>query len=242
MPAAALPSPIPPMQLLHKPPRMLATLALLALCGSAAAQTSAPPSREREALRRVQSALQQAQQQRDALQVEKSGLASTLSDQQALLQRQQAQLATAVEQRRRLAALTTEHADLKASLDQALEALASLRAQADNERTQSQARQAEAAQQQAALQRQHGEVVSANRALVARLEAAGKALAEERMRNQQLHAIGQAAIQRLRGLSPSERALQDDPVLGLTGVRLNDEAELLLQRLDGQRQPATGLP
>lgn len=242
MPAAASIQPSPSMHLLRKPPRMLAALALLALCGSAATQTSAPPSREREALRRVQSALQQAQLQRDALQAEKAGLASTLSDQQALLQRQQAQLAAAAEQRRRLAALTTQHADQKARLDQALEALASLRTQADNERIQAQARQAEAAQQLAAQQRQHGETVAANRALLTRLEAASKALAEARLRNQQLHAIGQAAIQRLRGLSPSERALQDDPVLGLTGVRLNDEAELLLQRLDAQRQPVVVAP
>jgi chromosome segregation ATPase len=230
------------MHLLLKPPRVLATLALLALCGSAAAQSNAQPNREREALRRAQSALQQAQQQRDALQAERASLASTSSEQQALLQRQQAQLTAAVEQRRRLAALTTEHANLKTSLDQALEALASLRTQADNERIQAQARQAEAAQQRAALQRQHAEVVSTNRALVSRLEAASKALAEARSRNQQLHAIGQAAIQRLRGLSPSERALQDDPVLGLTAVRLNDEAELLLQRLDGQRQPEAVAP
>lgn len=230
------------MHLFHKPPRLLATLALLALCASAAAQTGAPPSREREALRRVQSALQQALQQRDALQAEKAGLAGALSEQQALLQRQQAQLAAAVEQRRRLAAMTSEHADLEARLDQALEALASLRSRADNERIQAQERLAEAAQRQAALQRQHAEVVSTNRALVARLEAASTALAEARSRHQQLHAIGQAAIQRLRGLSPGERALQEDPVLGLTAVRLNDEAELLLQRLDGQRQPVAAAP
>jgi len=52
-----------------------------------------------------------------------------------------------------------------------------------------------------------------------------------------MHATALQAIERLRDLSPRERALQADPLLGITSVRLHADAEALLLQLDAQRQP-----
>jgi chromosome segregation ATPase len=219
------------------PSRWLAAGLLgLLICGPATAQDSA--SREREALRRAQSALQQAQQQRDGLQAEKATLERAQADHAALAKQQQAQLGAAQSELKRLRALEAEHAALQAQLGTERQTLTAQREQAAADQAQAATRLADANRQTLQLRAERDEMLNANRALVGKLEAATVALAEARERNRQLHAVGQDAVDRLRGLSPADRALQGDRILGLTGVRIDNEAEDLLQRLDAQRQPA----
>jgi len=205
----------------------------LALCWPALAQ-DASASREREALRRVQSALQQAQQQRDALQAEKATLERGQVEQAALAQKQQIQ---ANARSSRLRTLEREQDTLRAQLATGQAALAALRESTLADQAQAEARLAAASRQAAQWRGERDERTATNRALVARLEAATQALTEAQQRNLQMHAVGQEAIQRLRSLTPTERALLDDPILGLTAVRIGSEAEDLLLRLDAQRQP-----
>jgi len=216
-------------------PGMLgAGLVGLALCWPALAQDAAA-SREREALRRAQSALQQAQQQRDALQAEKATLERRQVEQATLTLKQQTQ---AKAELNRLRTLQREHDTLRAQLATELAALAALRESTLTDKAQAEARLADTSRQAAQWRGERDERTAANRALVARLEAATQSLADAQGRNRQLHAVGQEAIQRLRGLTPAERALLDDPILGLTAVRIGSEAEDLLLRLDAQRLPA----
>lgn len=219
------------------PRRLGVGLVGLALCWPVLAQDAAA-SREREALRRAQSALQQAQQQRDALQAEKATLERRQVEQATLAQKQQIQARAELN---RLRTLEREQDTLHAQLATERAALAALRESSLAAKAQDETRLAEASRQATQWRGERDERTAANRALVARLEAATQALAEAQERNRQLHAVGQEAIQRLRGLSPAERALLDDPILGLTAVRLGSEAEDLLVRLDAQRQPAAPL-
>jgi len=209
----------------------------LALCWPVLAQDAAA-SREREALRRTQSALQQAQQQRDALQAEKATLERGQAEQaeQAALTQRQHRLAQA--ELKRLRALTLAQNGLHAQLATEQAALAALRESTSADKAQAETRLTEASRQAAQWRGERDERTAANRALVARLEAATQSLADAQQRNRQLHAVGQEAIQRLRGLTPAERALLDDPILGLSAVRIGSEAEDLLLRLDAQRLPA----
>ena len=194
-------------------------------------------SREREALRRAQAALQQAQQQRSALQAEQAGWQQQQAEQGVQAQQQQARLAMAQAEVRRLKAQAVLATALQAQLAAGQAALTGLKAQAADQQAQARAQLDEARQQAAQLRLALDERTAANRALVLQLTTATEALAAASERNRQLHAIGSEAADRLRGLSPRERAWRDDPLLGLTGVRLSGEAEDLLLRLDAQRQP-----
>jgi myosin heavy subunit len=194
-------------------------------------------NREREALRRTQAALQQAQQQRQALQAEAATGEQQRAEQAAQLQQQQAVLATAQAELRRLKVQAALATDLKVQLAAEQAALAAQKAEAAAQQAQARTQQDEGQLQAQQLRRELDERTAANRTLVAQLTAATEALAAASERNRQLHAIGSEAAERLRGLSPRERAWRDDPVLGLTGVRLVGEAEDLLLRLDAQRQP-----
>lgn len=206
----------------------------LVLCWPVLAQ-DASTSREREALRRAQSALQQAQQQRDALQAEKAELERRQTEQAALTQKQQTQ---AKAELKRLHTLAREQDGLRSQWAAEQAALAALRESTLADKARAESHLAEANRQAAQWRAERDDRTAANRALVTRLEAATQALADAQARNRQLHAVGQEAIQRLRGLTPAERALLDDPILGLTAVRIGSEAEDLLLRLDAQRLPA----
>ena len=222
-------------------PRAVGAWLLLALALATAlpafAQSGNPPSREREALRRAQAALQQAQQQRDALQAEKLALEQGQAEQKALATRLQAQAGASRAELQRLRTEADQVPALQAQLAAEQKALASLRAQADTAAAEARARQAALRDELTALRSQHDERLMANRALVARLAAATTALGEAQARNGRMHAAALQAIERLRDLSPRERALQNDPLLGVASVRLHADAEALLQQLDAQRQP-----
>lgn len=222
----------------RRPPslaRLAAGLLALVVCWPATAQDSS--SREREALRRVQSALQQAQQQRDVLQADKATLERAQAEQATLARQQQDKLAASQAELRRLRAAEAQQLALQAQWAAERQAAAAQQAQSAQALSQAESRLADAQRLIEQLRSERDERSAANRVLVGKLEAATLALAESTARNRQLHAVGQEAVARLRGLSPYERAVQGDPVLGLTAVRLASEGEDLLQRLDAQRQP-----
>jgi DNA repair exonuclease SbcCD ATPase subunit len=228
---------------LNVPRRPLATALAVVIgalvCGLAwhAPAQAQDGNREREALRRAQAALQQAQQQRNALQAEKTAWEQQQAEQALQVKLQQAQLAAAQAELRRLQGRAVAAKALETQLTAEQAALAGLKAQAAAEQAEARTRLDEVQRQAQQLRRDLDERTATNRALVLQLTAATEALAAASERNRQLHTIGSEAAERLRGLSPRERAWRDDPVLGLTGVRLSSEAEDLLLRLDAQRQP-----
>ena len=235
-------------RVMRSPRHWMASTGLLAglLCACLAlpshSQDNKAVSREREALRRAQAALQQSQQQRDALLTEKAELQRKQQAQADQLKASQASLATATAAQAELRRLKTaqqaqqaERLQERQRVEQAqADALAQAQAQADNQqRTLVQNHQ----QQLAVLRAEHNATVQTNRALVARLEAATQALADARERNRKLHALGREAVDRYLGVTPLQRALQAEPVLGLGAVRMHSQAEDLLQALDAQRLP-----
>jgi hypothetical protein len=128
----------------------------------------------------------------------------------------------------KLKARETELDALRAQLQAAKEALQQGQAQA-GEREQ-------ALQQQLLAGRQDNQArQQANQALVQLLERSTQALADAEAKNRQLHAIGQALVQRYTGRSTLDTALLEDPVLGLTAVRFEDQAEKLRAELAAQR-------
>lgn len=218
--------------------RQLALAALLAgACAGALAEPA--PNREREALRRAQAALQQANTERQALQAEKAGWQQQQRAQAAEQQRAAARLAASQAELRRL---REAEARLQAELAQAQAAAADLARQAEAERLR--AAQALAETRQAlALSRAEGEERSAaNRALVQRLSALSAELDDARRRHEALYGLGLEAVGQLRGGGALPPTAQDEAVLGLARVRAQDQAEQLLLRLDAQRLPPPRSP
>ena len=225
-------------------PLILALAALLCglcLAAPAAAQDSKTVSREREALRRAQASPRETQQARDALQADKARLEAEAGALTGKLKSQQAGLAAARSAQAELRTLRAAHQQLADELAHAKAAATAAEASAAaalrDAEARSATRQQDHQQQIASLRQERDERSSANRALVARLEAATQALAEAQQRNRQLHAVGEEAIKRLRGRTPVDDLLLKERVLGLAAVRLDSQAEDLLMRLDAQRQP-----
>lgn len=213
-----------------------ALLCGLALSAPAVAQDSKTASREREALRRAQTTLRETQQARDALQADKARLEAEALAQAGRLKQQQARLVAAQSAQAELRALRATQQKTADELAQALQAVAAGTAALREAKAHSAVQQQDHQQQIATLRRERDERSSANRALVARLEAATQALAEAQERNRQLHAVGEEALQRLRGRTAVDQLLLKERVLGLAAVRLDSQAEELLMRLD----PAIG--
>ncbi|OYV01381.1 MAG: hypothetical protein CFE45_05095 [Burkholderiales bacterium PBB5] len=213
------------------------TLALaLAVPLLAHAQADNKVSREREALRRAQAALHEAQQQRDALQAERGPLLEKAkADAEAALAPQRRATATAQAEvrqlREALAKLQAEQAAERQAAQQA--ATAATQAAQDNTRR-DQAQRAQIDQ----LRNESDERRQANATLSKLLEQRSKALADAQRRVGELHAAGMEALTLYRDKDRLTGALQDDPVLGLTGVRVENRVQALRQRLDGLQQPA----
>ena len=211
-------------------PLRLLALAVTAACVlPAAAQDN--NSREREALRRAQAALNDTRRELAAAQAERSGLQR--EKEAAAAQAQAAQQA---------------RDGLQAQLRGLQQQLAALRAeqqvQAERQRSEREAdtaaaaqRQRQAATQQAELQAQLDESRRANASVTQLLERATRALAEAEDKNRQLHALALQAVERYRAKTPAEAALQGDPLLGLTQVRIENEAEALRAQADALRLP-----
>ena len=212
------------------PWRLAAAVLLAGACAGALAQ--APnASREREALRRAQAALQQANAQRDALQAEKAALQQA---QDAEAQRAAARVAAAQAELRRG---RDAEARLQAELDQARAASAAQARQAEADAQQAAQALAELRQALAQALAERDERSAANRALVQRLAALTAELDDARRRHAALYGLGLEAVGQLRGRGAGQPAAQDDAVLGLARVRAEDQAEQLLQRLDAERLP-----
>lgn len=216
---------------------LAALLCGLTLSAPAAAQENKTASREREALRRAQTTLRETQQARDALQADKARLEAEALAQAGRLKQQQARLVAAQSAQAELRTLRATQQKTADELAQALQAVATGTAALRDAEARRAAQQQDHQQQLATLRQEGDERSSANRALVARLEASTQALAEAQERNRQLHAVGEEAIGRLRGRTAIDELLLKERVLGLAAVRLDSQAEDLLMRLDAQRQP-----
>ena len=192
---------------------------------SCAAQDDAHTSREREALRRTQAALRQAQETQAALAKEKDDLASQRDKLDEAAKRTQSLLA----------ASRSDTGRLNASLVHAQEELAATQARAEAARTDLETRLAEQAQRLAEMQRIADERARSNAALAALLEQATQSLTAAEKANLQMHALGLQMIERLRGREAGTDGDAGDPVLGFGQVRLENEAEALRDKLDAAR-------
>lgn len=211
------------------PLRMLCAAMALACLLPAAAQDS----REREALRRAQAALNDTRRELAALQPERAQL---LRDREAAAaqaaaaeQARQALQAQHGRLQQQLAALRTDQQVQLQALRSAQEAQAAADAQRHAQAT------ADAAAQATALQQRLAEQQRSNAAVTALLERATQALAASEDRNRQLHALALQAVERYRSKTPTEAALQGDPLLGLTQIRIDNVAEELRTQADALR-------
>ena len=200
-------------------------IALLLVAGAMAQAQDAKVSKEREALRRAQTALRAAQEQQSTLQADKAKAEADAAGAHKEAAAAKAQVAGGA------AKLKAREADLEALRVQ-LQAAKAAQQQGDvkaAEREQALQQQIAAARQEAAARQQ------ANQALAQLLERSTTALADAEAKNHQLYALGMDLVQRYTGRSTLDTALQQDPVLGLTAVRFEDQAEKLRAALEMQR-------
>ncbi len=208
-----------------------ALLALgVALSLSCAAQDDNRASREKEALRRTQAALRQAQEQQAALAKEKDDLAGQRDKLDETAKRAQSQLA----------ASRGDAARLNASLAHAADELAATKARDDAARKDLEDRLAEQSQRLAAALRVADERARANAALTALLEHATQSLAAAEKANGEMHALGLQLIDRVRGRQAGVDGGVNDPVLGFGQIRLENEAEALRDKLDAAKLSSAG--
>jgi septal ring factor EnvC (AmiA/AmiB activator) len=209
-----------------KHPLRLVLLTLgAALSLSCAAQDDSHATREREALRRTQAALRQAQEQQAALAREKDDLAGQRDKLDEAAKRSQGQLAAA----------RSDATRLNASLSRAAEELAAAQARDDAARKDLEARLAEQSQRLAESLRVADERARSNAALIGLLEHATQSLAAAETANREMHALGLQMIARIRDRQAGADAIAADPVLGFGQIRLENEAEALRDRLDAAK-------
>jgi len=195
----------------------IAALGASLLCAPLYAQDDAKASKEREALRRAQSALRAMTDERDALQADKARLAQdkTKSDQElaALRGRSQGE-AGRVKQ-------AEQRADtLQAQLDAAAKAR-------DEAAAASQQREHELQEQLAGARRESNERLQSTRALGTLLEHSTQALAAAEDKNRKLLAVGEDLLKRYQERPAYDRVTIGDPLLGFTDVKLANEAETI---------------
>lgn len=200
-------------------------IVLLAVASLTAHAQNAKPSKEREALRRAQAALRTSQEQQSSLQAEKAKAEADAAVAQKAAIAARAQIGSAAA---RLKARDAELQALQVQLQAARDAQS--RAEAES------VKREQALQQQVLAARQEGsDRQQANQALTQLLERSTVALADAEGRNRKLHAIGEELVQLYTGRSPLDKALQHDPLLGLTAVRLEDLAEKHRAALEANR-------
>lgn len=214
--------------------RCLAAALAMACLPASAQDNNATASREREALRRAQAALNDTRRELAALQAERA----------SLLRDKDAAAAEALRARQARDALQSE---LRAAQQQAAalrgeqqSAVDRLRTERQDDAARSAERDRQAAAEAARLQQQLAERSRTVAAVTALLERATQALAEAETQNRQLHAMAVEAVERWRGKTPADAALQSDPLLGLTQVRIENVAEDLRSRADALRLAPAG--
>jgi len=204
---------------------LLSALWLCVVALNAGAEEEGRVSREREALRRAQSALRAATEQQGQLQADKARLTQDNSRLEALLKaevaRGQAAIGRLKQAEQRSEGLQTELGS-------------TTHAQKEQEAA-AQQRERDLQQQLQAARREAAEHLQSARALSALLERSTQALNAAEEKNHKLYAIGQELVRRYQGRTAMEVATIGDPVLGLTAVRLEDQAEGLRTQLEQQR-------
>lgn len=200
-------------------PKATIALACLVLTLGAQAQDG-KASKEREALRRAQTALRAAQEQQSTLQADKAkaeaAAQAALKDATAA-QAQAAGLGKRLKaQEGQITALQAQVAELQQALSGAQGALAT--AQTNERELQ---RQLAMANETAAARLRSAQSVATL------LERSTQALAEAEAKNQKLHDIAQQAIKLYASRSRMDAALLGEPFTGIAGVRLEDQAERL---------------
>lgn len=198
------------------------------LCAAApvqAQEANNKVSKEREALRRTQTALKAAQEQQSSLTAEKTKL-----EQEKLQAEQDAGKAKAMAsgQASKLKALEQQTQKLQADLQAAEAAKTALEAGA-------QTREKELQQQLLAARRESAERQQAVQVTARLLERSTLALQEAEAKNRKLHAVGEEAIKRYLSRSPSEITGIGDPLFGFNDIRLENVAEELRAQMEAQR-------
>ncbi|MBT9493337.1 MAG: hypothetical protein IV107_13570 [Paucibacter sp.] len=204
---------------------LLACWAVLCAAAPVQAQDASKVSKEREALRRSQTALKAAQEQQSTLTAEKAKL-----EKEKLQAEQDADKAKAAAsgQAAKLRALEQQTQKLQADLQAAEAAKAALDAAA-------QTREKELQQQLLAARRESAERQQAVQVTARLLERSTLALQEAEAKNRKLHAIGEEAIKRYLSRSPSEITGIGDPLFGFNDIRLENVAEELRGQMEAQR-------
>lgn len=196
------------------------------LCAVLPAQAQdAKVSKEREALRRTQSALKAAQEQQSGLVADKAKL-----EQEKLLAEQDAGKARAQVSGQvvRLKALEQQTQKLQADLQAAEAAKSALEAAAGT-------REKELQQQLLAARRESAERQQAVQVTARLLERSTLALQEAEAKNRKLHSVGEEAIKRYLSRTPSEITGIGDPLFGFNDIRLENVAEELRMQMEAQR-------
>ena len=212
------------------PALLLGALMLALVCASPASaqDDAARAGREREALRRSQSALKLSQQQEATLTGEKAALTAQTGKLGETLKRTEAQLAggraEAVSQRAELARVSTE--------------LEALRRVAEADKVADLARSAASAQRDASAQRLITEGTRTVASLTTLLGNAVQANTKAELANREMHAFGLQMIEQVRGRTSVAAFEQSDPVLGFGQVKLENTAEGLRDRFDALRVTA----
>ncbi|MBC7731776.1 MAG: hypothetical protein H7306_07740 [Bacteriovorax sp.] len=178
-------------------------------------------SREREALRRAQSALKQSQEQQATLTREKSDIAAERDKLGNSAKRAESQLgasrATAARAGTELARVTAE--------------IGTLRTQAEADKKAAQGRADDLSKRLDETTRTAAERTRTVASLTALLERSSKALAAAETANREMAAFGQQMIEQVRNRAPADNFLRSEPVLGFSQVQLENQAEALKDRL-----------
>lgn len=198
---------------------------LLMQAGLGHAEDDKRSAQLREAARRAQQQLQQAQQELTGIKAERDKLAA---------QEQANQQALAAEK----AQSRGQAASLRANLDRAKAEGDRLHGDLKNEQAQREALARELEEAQTKLQATAQTLEEQRRitqAVTALLERSVKALASAEDANRQLHALGLKAVNAYTQATPEAMRAHDEPFLGLAAVRLDNEGEVLKREMANQR-------
>jgi chromosome segregation ATPase len=199
--------------------------ALLMQAGLGHAEDDKRSAQLREAARRAQQQLQQAQQELSIVKAERDKLAA---------QEQSTQQALAVEK----AQSRGQAVSLRTSLDRAKAEAERLQVDLKNEQAQREALTRGLEEAQTKLQATAQTLEEQRRitqAVTALLERSVKALASAEDANRQLHALGLKAVNAYTQATPEAMRAHDEPFLGLAAVRLDNEGEVLKREMANQR-------
>ncbi len=201
----------------------------LVVASPAQAQQDAKVSREREALRRSQAALHQAQEQQAALAKDKSDLVAQKAMRDEELKQASTQLGSARGEAGRLKARLTH---VEAELD-------ALKASAATDRDTAAKNAATSAVRIERTDKLLAERTRTVATLVDLLERSTKALAAAEEANRKMYSFGRDMIEQYRQATPADPFLASESVLGFAAVRRENRAEELRTQLDANRVVAT---